>query len=75
VHLLWVVTGCTSKTAGHIDSWMWSVGLACIAAVDAWALRRPRLTWWLLPSASILGAVVVAVLAIAVNGSTGNCVS
>jgi hypothetical protein len=75
VYALWVLTGCTSSTPGHIDAWMWSVGLAVIAAVDAWALRRPRLTWWLLPVATILGAMVIAVLAIAVNGSTGYCVS
>jgi hypothetical protein len=30
VYALWVLTGCTSSTPGHIDAWMWSVGLAVI---------------------------------------------
>jgi len=70
--ILFLATGCQSDN-GHVDSWMWAIGLSVIAAGAAWALRRPRRTVWGLPLATFTGFVVMAVLALVVNGSTGWC--
>ena len=70
--LVFLFTGCESDN-GHVDPWMWAVGLAVVAAGNAWAVQRPLRTWWGMPVAAFAGLAVTALLALAVNGSTGAC--
>ena len=58
---------------GDVGAWMWGLGIAVVAACAAWALQRPSRTWWGLPAATMLGAIVVAAAATLVTGSTGLC--
>ena len=58
---------------GGVAPWMWGLGIAVVAACAAWALQRPSRTWWGLPAATILGAIVVTTAASIVTGSTGLC--
>jgi hypothetical protein len=73
--ILFLFSGCAGSTPGHVDGWMWALGFLSAAAGWVWALRRPRRTWWGLPLATFAGFVVIALLAVAVNGSTGYCES
>jgi chromate transport protein ChrA len=70
--LIFAANGSCSDN-GDVDAWMWGLGIAVVAACAAWALQRPRHTWWGLPAATILAAIVVTLVASIVNGSTGVC--
>jgi hypothetical protein len=65
---------CSGNDNGHVDDWMWAIGLAVLLVVGAWALRRPWHAWWGLPAATLAAAVVVVALANVVTGSTGACI-
>ena len=70
--LVRVFPGCGSA-GGEIDPWMWTVGVAVIMGGSIWSLRRPTRTFWGMPVAVLAGFVVIVVLAVTVNGSTGSC--